>query len=218
MFAQLLDMTHIGVSRESLAGNQPNRFGNVVSVWSGTNIGWADKPSPLITVPIADNAPDGDMVIDLSDKTSAKPPYMVAYGASNSGTAYCAAQVAGASPPQEPIKTELGLTWLGSDSLLANFTTLPQNAPRTNRNWIGLWKGDCLTYDATNRIAKVDIERDDATSQSMNGLQLTVDTIYTLGYACGPRDEDLAAWVTFRTQPYLLRLLQSLFPIFHPKT
>ena len=138
-------------------------------------------------------------------------------GTSGSGTAYCAAQIAGSSQPQEPITTQLGLAWLGSDSLLASFVTLPLNAPKSYRNWIGLWKGQGLTYDGSNRLAKVDIDSDGATSQSMNGLLLTVDTTYTLGYACGPRDQDLAAWVTFKTDPYLFMLLRSLFRIFHPK-
>jgi hypothetical protein len=217
MCAELFDAKHIGVCRKTLTGNQPQLFGNVVSVWSGTGIGWDNKPAPILTVPVEGETPDGDMIIDLGDRHAGAPPYMVAYGTSDSNTAYCTAQVAGSSPPQAPITTQFSRVQVRSDSLLAYFTTLPRNAPRTYGNWIGLWKGGSLTYDGTNRIAKVDINSDAATSQSMNNLDLTVDTIYTLGYACGPRDQDLAAWLTFRTQPFLLSLLRSLFRVARPR-
>ena len=137
---------------------------------------------------------------------------MVAYGTSNSGTAYCAGQIVDPGQPQTPITTQLSVPWVGTDSLLAEFSTPAQNNPRTYGNWIGLWKGQGFTYNGANRIAKVVVSSDVASgSQSMNGLELTVNTLYTLGYSCGPRDEDVAAWITFKTQPFLLSLLRSLF-------
>ncbi len=216
--AQLLDPTHIAVSYGTLMGNQPKNFGNVVSVWSGSEIGWSNKPNPIVTVPVPGTTPDGDMVVPLGSQPPS-PPYVVAYGTSNSGTAYCAAQIVPSDPPPDPITTQISLPWVGTDSLLAGFITPPQNCPRAYGNWIGLWQGQGITYNGINRIAKVNIDGNVATgSQSMNDLSLTFDTVYTLGYACGPRDQDLAAWLTFKTQPFLRQLLRSLLRMFRQRT
>jgi len=210
--AKLLDPTHIRVKYETLMGNQPGNFGNVISVWSGGQIGWRNNPQPVVSVPICGNTPDGDTVITLPrEATSGGPPYLVAYGTSDSGTAYCASQVAGPGDPQ-PFTTQLGVPWAGTNSLLASFTTPQGNLPKSYGNWMGLWRGEAIRYDSINRIAKVNIDVDDAqSSQAMNGLALTFSTLYTIGYACGPRDEDLAAWITFKTEPYLRYLFRALF-------
>lgn len=212
--AQLWDATHIGVTYKTLMGNQPQNFGNVVSVWSGSEIGWGHNPPPLVSVPVPDNTPSGDLVVTLGDQTPAGgPPYMVAYGTSNSGTAYCAGQMVD-RVVQPPFTTLLNLGGVGNKSLLAIFNTPQGNTPMRYGNWIGLWAGQTFTYDGVNRIKKVTVGADVAVGgQAMNGLGLTIDSFYTLGYACGPRDQDLAAWITFKTQPFLLsRLLRALFP------
>lgn len=210
--AQLLDATHIRVKYETLMGNQPENFGNVISVWSGGRIGWGNNPQPLVSVPVRGNTPHGDRVITLPrTSTSGGPPYVVAYGTSNSGTAYCAGQVAGPGS-QPPFTTQLGLLSVDNDSLLASFATPQGNLPKSYGNWMGLWRGQAIRYDSMNRIAQVNIDSDAAESQDMNGLSLTFSSFYTIGYACGPRDQDLAAWITFKTQPFsLLRLLRALF-------
>lgn len=211
--AQLLDATHIGVQFKTLMGNEPLKFGNVISVWSGNQIGWR-TPKPVVSVPVPKNTPAGDMIIDLGNEPPpGGPPYMVAYGTSGSGTAYCAAQVA-ATDDQPSVTTQLCLPWVGTDSLLAAFLTPQGNLPATYGNWIGLWPGQSVRYDGVNLIKKVNVTGDGAQgSQDMNGLTLTVNTLYTLGYACGPRNEDLAAFITFKTEPFLLQFLRSLFRI-----
>jgi hypothetical protein len=207
MEAELLDATHIGIKRHTLPRNQPESFGNVVCAWSGTDIGWHNQPVPIAAEPVHGNTPDGDMVITLG--IGAKPPFMVAYGTSNNTTAYCAAQIAGVTPAPQPLTIQLLTPAVFSDSLLARFALLPGNAPKTYANWVGLWLGAGLTYDATNRIARVAIDSDQAYSQAINDLSLLINTTYTLGYACGPRDQDLAASFTFTTGPFLAALRPS---------
>lgn len=214
MFAELWDPAHIHVSWQTLSGNQPATFGNVVSVWKGTQIGWGNQPEPILTMPVTDNSPAGDMVLEL-DGTPPGPPYIVAYGPSNSGTTYCAAQIVDFEKTAEPVLTQIDLLGEGTDSLLAGFDTLPGNNPKNYGNWIGLWEGESFRYDGKDRIARIDVSRAGAKgSQSMNHLPLTFNTKYTLVYACGPRNEDLAAWVTFKTKPFLARLLLSVKRIF----
>ena len=175
--AQQVGSTYVSVTYKTLSGNQPQAFGNVISVWNGTNIGWDNRPSAIVTVPITQDTPDGDMVISLGSEPSGGPPYMVAYGTSKSGTTYCAAQIGGVEQPFEPITTKISLRWLGTDSLLAEFSTPPQNDPRANCNWIGLWEGQSFSYNGINRIAKVPVDTNTATgSQDMNGLKLKFKT------------------------------------------
>jgi len=97
--AQQVGSTYVSVTYKTLSGNQPQAFGNVISVWNGTNIGWDNRPSAIVTVPITQDTPDGDMVISLGSEPSGGPPYMVAYGTSKSGTTYCAAQIGGVEQP-----------------------------------------------------------------------------------------------------------------------
>ena len=58
-------------------------------------------------------------------------------------------------------------------------------------------------YDGSNRIKKVNVNVSTAQGgQSMSGLALLMNTTYSLAYAVGPKDSDIAAWVTFTTQPF----------------
>jgi hypothetical protein len=201
--AALLDATHIVVEYSCLPGDQPKRFGNIVSIWENSQLRWG-QPA-LTSSPVDKDEPTGDMIITLREGLPSKPPYVVAYGTSDSGTAYCAAQVV--RPQNEPASvvetTEVSVPFVGNDSLLVNFKTPQGNRPKDNRNWIGLWIGQAAPYDQTNQISKFEVESNNAAdSQAMNGLVLLFGTYYTLAYAIGPRPEDLAAWVTFKTKDF----------------
>src|SRR5215471_14428528 len=182
--AQLLDSTHIVITFKSLPGNRPKDFGNVISIWRGGQQPWTQPP--LATVAVDKNSPDGDMIIDLSTvQPPAAPPYIVAYGTSASGTAYCALQtLAPEGPAQQTVITQITAPYVGTDSIFAKFTTPPGNLPNLNQNWIGLWVGQGAMYDGTNRIAKFNVTSNLAEgSQGLNGLSLLFGTYYTLVYA-----------------------------------
>jgi hypothetical protein len=200
--AQLAGPNVVTASYKTLPGNRPAQFENVIAVWPGRDIPWGQPP--LTQDLLTGEGPDGDMVLMIPSGSA--PPLIVAYGTSPTGKAYCAtSKLEEAHQPGTLFITDLCLHWVGNDSLVATFQTPFGNQPNANENWLGLWEGKVATYDGSNRIAKVAIEADVSSgSQPMNDLTLKVETEYTLGYGCGPRDADLAATLTFKTDPFLL--------------
>jgi len=205
----LLNSTYISVTYHTLTNNHPKLYGNVISVWQGTQIGWGSLP--IASSPIEKDSQDGDLIVQVPpDKT---PPYTVGYGTSGAADAYCAAQTLPATGSPFPMDgTVVTVPYIGTDSILVSFSTPAGNEPKNNENWIGLWLGTSPTYDESNLIVKVNVTSTVSSgSQSLNGLTLLFSTDYTVAYACGARNTDLAAWCAFKTQPYLNYLWQTFY-------
>jgi len=205
--AELVVASIVAAKYSTLPGNLPATFKNVIAVWPGTIVLWGEKPLALSAITKDD--PQGDRAINLP---ASQPPYTVAYGTSASGTAYCATVLlTELGKPGNPFAIGLDLPWVGDDSLVASFSTPAGNQPHDYGNWLGLWEGQVATYDGSNRIKKVAID-DNVSSgaQLMNDLTLKIKTLYTLGYGCGPKDTDLAATLTFQTEPFLFSRRQFL--------
>lgn len=187
----------------SLPDNLPATNGNILSVWQNTGLPWGQGTNPIQKTQIQTDSQYGDQIFEFPIE---RKPYIVAYGTSDTGSAWAATlQFNPGSAEGIPVISTIELVQgsLGNNSLITQFSTPPGNNPNANKNWIGLWKGTKVTYDGSNRIAKVDIESSFAQDmQKMNGLELTINTTYTLGYACGPKDSDLSAFVTFTTAAY----------------
>ena len=205
--ATLVAPSLVAALYDTLPGNQPVAFGNVIAIWQGTAVQWGEKP--LTMQAIIKNDQEGDQVVPFS---ATQPPYTVAYGTSASGTAYCATVLITAiGMPGSPFASGLDLTFVGNDSLVASFSTPEGNQPHAYENWLGLWDGKVATYDRSNQIKRVSIDPNVSSDyQFMNDLTLTIDTVYTLGYGCGPKDTDLAATLTFKTESFLLSLRKFL--------
>ncbi|GKX27677.1 hypothetical protein SH1V18_01570 [Vallitalea longa] len=193
----------MSIKWETLPDNQAASNGNALYVWQNTGLPWGQGQSPLQYDTIKENSQTGDQVFKFNVE---KKPYIVAYSTSASGSSFCATlQFNPGSAEGVPSFTTIELVEpaLGDNSLIAKFTTPIGNNPKANNNWIGLWEGAKVTYDGSNRIKKIMVESNvSSDTQLMNNLSLTVDTTYTLGYACGPQDSDLTAFVTFTTSPY----------------
>ena len=197
---EILDPTHIGVIFDTVPGNLPATNGNLVAIWQSAGIPYGQKPMQKQS--ITKNDPTGDQIFEFPIQ---RKPYVVAYGTSDTGTAWAGTVqfTPGHGVEGVTFVTQVDVAAAGNDSLNANFKTPTGNVPNANGNWIGLWKGPMPTFDGTNRIKKVDISASTAEGfQSMSGLSLLMNTTYCLAYAVGPKDSDLAAWVTFVTQPF----------------
>jgi len=196
----IMDGHHLGVTYGTLPGNQPAKNGNLVAYWQNTGIPWGQTPTQKQG--ITKNEPSGDQIFDFPIQ---RLPYVVAYGLSDTNKAWAGTIqfTPGSGVQGTPFVTSVNVQAAGNDSLLALFSTPVLNNPNVNENWIGLWQGTQPTYDGSNRIKKVTVTSTIASdSQSMSGLTLTMNTTYCLAYAVGPKDSDIAAWVTFTTQPF----------------
>ena len=196
----ILDPTHVGVVYNTVPGNQPATNGNLVAIWQNAGIPYGQVPLQKQNISV--NSPTGDQVFDFPIQ---RLPYVVGYGTSDTGTAWAGTLqfTPGQGVEGVPFVTQIDVQAVGNDSLLAVFNTPLGNNPGANGNWIGLWKGPQPTFDGTNRIKKVNVTVTTAQgSTQMSGLTLLMNTVYSLAYAVGPKDSDLAAWVTFTTQPF----------------
>lgn len=196
---EIFDAHNLGVQYSTIPGNQPAKNGNTLALWQSQGIPWGQPP--LQKKVIAKDDPTGDQVFQVELQ---RKPYIVGYATSDTGTAWAATlQFNPGDKEGKPFVTSIDLQATGNDSLLAIFQTPKLNVPSANKNWIGLWLGTQPTWDGTNRLKKVDVESSsDTGSQPMSGLKLLMSTTYCLAYAVGPKDSDLAAWVTFVTQPF----------------
>jgi hypothetical protein len=196
----ILDPTHVGVIYSTVPGNQPATNGNLVAIWQNEGIPWGQQPMQKQNITL--NSPTGDQIFEFPIQ---RLPYVVAYGTSDTGTAWAGTLqfTPGQGVDGAPFVTQIDIQATGNDSVLAVFNTPMGNIPSSNGNWIGLWKGPQPTYDGSNRIKKVNVNVSTAQGgQSMSGLTLLMNTTYSLAYAVGPKDSDIAAWVTFTTQPF----------------
>lgn len=196
---EILDPKHVGMQFETLPDNRPATNGNLVAIWQ--NVGVPYGQSPMQKKSITKDQQSGDQIFEFSIQ---RKPYVCAYGTSDTGTAWTGTVqfTPGQGTEGVPFVTEIDITATGADSLLATFKTPRENNPVANKNWIGLWEGS-HPYDDTKLRKKVDVTASTAEgSQSMSGLELLMNTTYSLGYAVGPKATDLAAWITFVTQPF----------------
>lgn len=203
LIGSIISKNLMTIKWETLPDNQAAKNGNSLYVWQNTSLPWGQGQSPLKYDTIKENVQTGDQIFKFDIE---KKPYIVAYSTSASGSSFCATlQFNPGNPEGESsfTKIELVESALGDNCLVARFITPLGNNPKANNNWLGLWEGSKVTYDGSNRIKKVMIESNvSSDTQLMNNLNLTIDTTYTLGYACGPKDSDLTAFVTFTTSPY----------------
>lgn len=197
---EILDPTHVGIQFDTLPGNLPATNGNLVAIWQNAGIPYGQ--APMQKANITKNQPTGDQIFEFPIQ---RKPYVCAYGTSDTGTAWAGTVqfTPGMGLQGISFVTQIDLVATGADSLLALFKSPLGNNPNANGNWIGLWQGPQPAYDGANLIKKVNVTVSTAEgSQSMSGLTLLMNTTYSLAYAVGPKASDIAAWVTFVTQPF----------------
>ena len=197
---EILDPTHIGCMFDTVPGNLPATNGNLVAIWQNAGIPYGQQP--MQKQAITKNQPTGDQIFEFPIQ---RKPYVIGYGTSDTASAWVGTVqfTPGGGMAGVPFVTVIDVMATGADSLLATFKTPLGNNPSANGNWVGLWQGPQPTFDGANMIKKVNVTASTAEgSQSMSGLTLLMNTTYSLVYAVGPKASDLAAWVTFVTQPF----------------
>jgi hypothetical protein len=111
--------------------------------------------------------------------------------------------IEGAVIPKEDDKIQLDLTSLEPHALILKYKTQSKNRPKVYKNWIGLWEGEGFSLDGSRRLKKWDIS-DDASSKRLVASDVTIlaNKTYTIVYATGSRDSDIAAYLVFETAPH----------------
>ena len=188
------------VKYKTLPGNQPNSNGNVIAVWQDTQIPWGTPPLQKKTV--TGNSPAGSDAFDnLSIQSKS---YIVGYSTGSNLSTICSTLTfTPGDPVGTPFLTSVKAKELDSDTLIVSYDTPVGNDPKANQDWIGLWEGKTFTWDGKNRLTKVNVDKNTATGSMVVLYSLKVDTYYTLVYASGAAETNIAATFTFQTAPFL---------------
>ncbi len=191
----------ITVKYHTLNGNDPLKNKNWVGIWQGSELIY-DTP-PLRKALITGTTSTGDLAFDslaLQNKD-----YIIGYGSGEgnnkvSATIYFKAGIL----PFEPgiaFATNLKVLDYGNNFLVVSFQTPLGNIPRTNENWLGIWKGKSISNTGINLIKKRKINSVISNDTiAINNLNLTRNTWYTLTYALGSSYTDIVATYTFFNQ------------------
>jgi len=188
------------VKYKTLPGNQPNSNGNVIAVWQDTQIPWGTPPLQKKTV--TGNSPAGSDAFDnLSIQSKS---YIVGYSTGSNLSTICSTLTfTPGDPVGTPFLTSVKAKELDSDTLIVSYDTPVGNDPKANQDWIGLWEGKTFTWDGKNRLTKVNVDKNTASGSMVVLYSLKVDTYYTLVYASGAAETNIAATFTFQTAPFL---------------
>jgi hypothetical protein len=190
----------IGLSYNTMPGNMPNTYGNFVAIWQNQNkIPWNQKPLAAKAVPT--NTQQGDMVFDGLDITNNH--YILGYSVGpeliDPGLKYgniCSTAFvptkANEDPPKEYqyFQTHLVLKYLGTTSVAVQFFTPPGCQPATNKNWMGLWRGETASYNNPPDYAvPITIDANSGTA-AFNDVTIGRGLTYTIGYFMSGWAED----------------------------
>ncbi|HEY6327916.1 MAG TPA: hypothetical protein VI756_01170 [Blastocatellia bacterium] len=180
----------IGLTFDTMPGNQPNTYGNFVAIWQNQNeIPW--NQDPLNVKPIPTNTQAGSISFD--GLTTNNNSYIIGYsvGATKSSTEgqkygnICSTAFVPATSPGGPsqyFQTDLVLTFVGTTSVAVQFTTPAGYKPATNKNWMGLWRASTASYNnPPDWSAPITLDSNFGTA-AFNNVNIGRGLTYTIGY------------------------------------
>lgn len=178
---------------QSLSGNLPNTYGNAVALWNSLlpNL----STSPLKTALVTTDDQIGEVFIDYGLSLT---NYSVTYQLGSSTHTICAmAQIRqGSAAASLPMFVSIQIQSITTSTVSVLYSTLPGYQPSKYGNWIGMWPGFALPYDAPPpwKQAKVD------SPYSQGRVTLDFENVtpdYTLVYFTGPELTHAAALLYF---------------------
>jgi len=137
----------VTVGYKTIPGNRPESNGNKLWLWEGSVIDWS-HPDEGISELITNNDSAGSFT--MSDLNLSHKDYIIGYSVTGGVMGICASALA--SPPMKlllaPTSVTLSIDTLTTDKLVISYATLRGYKPLSAGNWLGLWRGDVLPWDA----------------------------------------------------------------------
>lgn len=189
--------TTVDLNYAGLPGNQPTTYQNFVAVWQGIIVPWTQPPMRMLTIP--GNFVTGSLVVD--GVQIAEVAYTVGYAVGPGITDICASAILGVGAQTGPTDAvSLSLNRVGTTSVSVHYSVLDGYLPATSGNWIGLWTGRVSPYNAPAPLARAAVSLNmSAGDVGINGVVMTIGTMYTLVYFMGEGASTAAAILTFST-------------------
>lgn len=196
--------TSISLEFNTLPGNQPNAYGNMVAIWQNQNqIPW--NQTPLNTQAIPNNSQAGSVVFNGLNLTINS--YIVGYAVGPKVANICSTVFVPASSSSSTgdsgFQTNISISSLGSTSLAVNYTTPTGYTPKTNKNWLGIWLSNAASYTTQPEWATPVSDDSSQGVAVFNSIGLRRGTTYTVAYFMGGYDgstrdlKAMAATMTF---------------------
>jgi hypothetical protein len=139
----------VTVGYESIPGNHPEKNGNRLWLWEGTVIDWT-HPNLGINELVSNNDSKGSftMTVEIGRKN-----YIVGYSVTGEVIGICgSAPVKAGQLLLAPTSVTIGIESIDKETLVIRYATLRGYRPLSSGNWLGLWPGDVLPWDAPTPI------------------------------------------------------------------
>jgi hypothetical protein len=187
-----LDVAGVIAKYQSLSGNQPHSYGNSVALWNSLLPNLATTPLKVGNVPTNDQA--GEVFLDYG---LGQTNYCVTYQLGDPTTMCALAQIRMATRLLAmPMFVSIEIKSVTTDSIRVFYNTLPGYKPATYRNWIGIWPGFALPYDAPAALNSAPVTLD--YTQGYLNLPFTqIAEDYTMVYFTGKDVTNAAAVLYF---------------------
>jgi hypothetical protein len=179
----------IDVDYSTMPGNQPNTYGNFLSIWQNSaSIPW--NTDPIRTIPVPTNTPSGSATFDKL--TVNNNDYIIGYSTGPTlnpignvqkyGNICSSAYIPQASTGESTIFTP-GITAIkvGSTSVSFEFDLPDGLLPQSNGAWAALWRGENPSYYSTSPLSSVLLSPDISSGRSsFNNVNIGRGLSYTI--------------------------------------
>lgn len=182
---EILDAHTLNVNFSTLPGNQPQTYGNFISIWQNFDqIPY--NQAPLKSFPMINNTAQGSQVIDGLTLTS--NAYIVGYsvgptlgtGQQTYGNVCSTVYIPAGEDPSPVITSTIATKTISSTSASFSYALPPGNQPKTNGAWIGLWEGEVASFTTPpgwSSALSTDLSKGTA---AINNVSIGRKTTYTV--------------------------------------
>ncbi|MGR2663217.1 MULTISPECIES: hypothetical protein [Chromobacterium] len=187
--------------------NQPQTFDNRLYAWesSANQVPW-DK-APVGQAALLSDSSTSTRVLNFDYEPKG---YVIAYAVAGAAQAVCSSVYLPAGEQDNPQawaydSVSLQTVYVDSNVLQLKYKVLTAYQPKAAGNWVGIWQGSTVPYSG-DPIRSLPVPRDDDSGYlAIDGLKLTINTSYAVGYfmqALPQGRTSLAATTTFTIGAY----------------
>jgi hypothetical protein len=166
------------------ASSEPQTFGNRVYAWQTTSNTVPWNKTFVADAPVPTNSSSGTMFVGFSYQPVG---YILGYAVAASPQAVCSTVYVPQGGQGDPTQwvyasASCSVAYSSANLVQVNYTVLANYLPATNRNWVGIWQGTSVPYQG-DPLAWSDVPTDaQSGSVILQGLGLTINTSYAVGY------------------------------------
>ncbi len=186
MIINVVTGDQVALTCDTMPGNMPKTYKNFVAIWQNQNqIPW--NQDPLQKQDVKNDTQAFSTVFKQLDVTNNS--YIIGYSVGDKETNICTTAFIEKDKfdPQKckTFQTSISPNFIGTNNVFMNFNTPDGYMPKTNGNWIGIWRSSTVTY-GVEPIAKAPVSIDgNSGAVGINNVDMKRGATYTVGYFMG---------------------------------